>query len=152
MFAFTLPRNHLELLSAIPSMIHRGWSCPCHFHGEMSHLWTVGPCPATVGQGFIPQKISKIHGFFGHQKTCINHSDQGEVPELDGAFNGKVIDLNEGFPASHVSVPEGMIQHVRLKHNSFRLMTFHSCKNNSLDFEASRSGPGKVFFSTENCH
>ena len=41
--------------------------------------------------------------------TCINHSDQGEVPELDGAFNGKVIDLNEGFPASHVSVPEGMI-------------------------------------------
>jgi len=95
---------------------------------------------------------SKIHGFFWHQKTCINHSDQGEVPELDGAFNGKVIDLNEGFPASHVSVPEGMIQHVRLKHNSFRLMTFHSCKNNSLDFEASRSGPGKVFFSTENCH
>ena len=98
------------------------------------------------------KKPQKIHGFFWHQKTCINHSDQGEVPELDGAFNGKVIDLNEGFPASHVSVPEGMIQHVRLKHNSFRLMTFHSCKNNSLDFEASRSGPGKVFFSTENCH
>jgi hypothetical protein len=41
--------------------------------------------------------------------TCINHSDQGEVPKLDGAFNEKVIDLNEGFPASHVSVPEGMI-------------------------------------------
>ena len=111
-----------------------------------------------AGQGFRPQKS---HGFRASTNLYKNLMERSRGSARTGwsgwSFHEletwkRFVDLHEAFPASHVSVPEGMIQHVRLKHNSFRLMTFHSCKSNSLDFEASRSGPGKMFFSTENCH
>jgi hypothetical protein len=57
-----LPSHYPEIiwkssLRSPPWSIVAEGSCPCHFHGsEMSHLWAIGPCPATVGQGFIPQK------------------------------------------------------------------------------------------------